>query len=282
MPVVPWDVVGYTLGPTLALVAVFALVTGWIGHACEALQGDLWQRALELLPYAGVLGLVLLFNAYVRPRIDEISSAFAINFTSEIHDFEGNLVAHLQETVPEPMFLYFSAVYVVGYGALLLYPPIAYVVLDDLVKPAMLFVAYAVNYFVGALCYIVFTVFGPRNLQVGRVRQPLFEEFPEVMYITSAINTNSNAFPSLHTSMAVMVLVFAWYTREEYPRWLAITAVIAPSVVLATMALGIHWFTDVVAGVGLALFSVGVAQWTVPRIRGEVEEERRPLDPVKL
>jgi len=282
MPVVPWDVVGYTLGPTLALVAVFALVTGWVEHARQALEGDLKARALELLPYAGILAAVLLFNAVVRPRVDEFSSAFALNFTHEIHAFEGNLVAHLQALVPEPMFLYFSAVYVIGYGALLLYPPIAYVVLDDLVKPAMLFVAYAVNYFVGALCYIVFSVFGPRNKQVGQVRQPLFEEFPEVMYITSAINTNSNAFPSLHTSMAVMVLIFAWYTRDEYPRWLAIAAVIAPSVVIATMALGIHWFTDVVAGVGLAMLSVGAAQWTVPRLRGDVDDDRRPLDPVKL
>ncbi|GAB3689267.1 hypothetical protein GCM10028857_24400 [Salinarchaeum chitinilyticum] len=282
MPVIPWDVLGYTLGPTVALVVVFALVTGWISHARAALERDLVGRALELLPYTSVLALVLLFNASLRPRIDEFSSAFAVNFTHEIHDFEGNLVAHLQEAIPEPMFLYFSAVYVVGYGALLIYPPVAYVVLEDVVKPAMLFVAYAVNYFVGALCYIVFNVFGPRNLQVGRVRQPLFEEFPEVMYITSAINTNSNAFPSLHTSMAVMVLIFAWYTREEYPRWLAIVAVIAPSVVIATMALGIHWFTDVVAGIGLALLSVGTAQWSVARYRGETDDDRRPLDPVRL
>ncbi|WP_248517369.1 phosphatase PAP2 family protein [Salinarchaeum laminariae] len=282
MPVIPWDVLGYTLGPTVALVVVFALVTGWLGYARAALDRDPVGRVIELLPYVSVLAVVLLFNAYLRPRIDDFSSAFAVNFTHEIHDFEGNLVAHLQEAIPEPMFLYFSAVYVIGYGALLMYPPIAYIVLDDVVKPAMLFVAYAVNYFVGALCYIVFNVFGPRNLQVGRVRQPLFEEFPEVMYITSAINTNSNAFPSLHTSMAVMVLVFAWYTREEYPRWLAIVAVIAPSVVLATMALGIHWFTDVIAGIGLALLSVGTAQWSVALYRGDGDDDRRPLDPVKL
>ena len=282
MPVVPWDVVGYTLGPTLVVVAVFAVFTGWHRHARTAIEGDLRGRAIELSPYAGVLVLVLLFNAVIRPRVDEFSSAFAIAFTDEIHGFEGDFVALLQDAIPEPMFLYFSAVYVVGYGALLFYPPIAYVVIDDLLKPAMLFVAYAVNYFTGALLYIVFSVYGPRNLQVGRVEAPLFEEFPDIMYLTSAINTNSNAFPSLHTSMAVTVLIFAWFTREEYPVWTVIASILAPSVVLATMALGIHWFTDVIAGTALAMFSVGAAQWIVPRVRGEVEDNRRPLDPVRL
>jgi membrane-associated phospholipid phosphatase len=282
MPVVPWDVVGYTLGPTLVLVAVFAVVTGWFGYARAAIRGDLRKRALALAPYAGVLVLVLLFNAVVRPRVDEFSAAFAVTFTDDIHGFEGDLVAHLQDAIPEPFFLYFSAVYVIGYGALLIYPPVAYVVLEDYVKPSMLFVAYAVNYFVGALLYMVFSVYGPRNQLVGLVEAPLFEEFPDIMYLTSAINTNSNAFPSLHTSMAVTVLCFAWITREEYPVWLAITAVLVPSVVLATMALGIHWFTDVIAGVALALFSVGVAVWIVPRLRGEVDDDRRPLEPVRF
>jgi membrane-associated phospholipid phosphatase len=282
MPVVPWEVVGYTLGPTLLLVAVFAVVTGWTGQARAAMEGDLRTRAITLAPYAGVLVIVLLFNAVVRPRVDEFSSAFAVTFTDDIHGFEGNLVADFQNLVPEPFFLYFSAVYVIGYGALLIYPPIAYVVLEDYVKPSMLFVAYAVNYFVGALLYMVFSVYGPRNQLVGLVEAPLFEEFPDIMYLTSAINTNSNAFPSLHTSMAVTVLLFAWISREEYPVWLGITAVLVPSVVLATMALGIHWFTDVVAGVALALFSVGVAVWIVPRIRGEVDDDRRPLDPVRF
>ncbi|AGN01386.1 phosphoesterase PA-phosphatase-like protein [Salinarchaeum sp. Harcht-Bsk1] len=282
MPVVPWEVIGYTLGPTIAVVVVFAVLTGWHRHAKTAMAGDLRGRAIELSPYAGVLVLVLLLNAFVRPRVDEFSSAFAIAFTDNIQGFEGNFVALLQDAIPEPMFLYFSAVYVVGYGALLLYPPIAYVVIDDLLKPAMLFVAYAVNYFTGALLYVVFAVYGPRNLQVGRVEAPLFEEFPDIMYLTSAINTNSNAFPSLHTSMAVTVLIFAWFTREEYPIWTVIASILAPSVVLATMALGIHWFTDVIAGVALAVFSVGAAQWIVPRVRGEVDDDRRPLDPVRL
>jgi len=281
MPIVPWDVLTYTLVPTVSVVIVFAAVTGWYHHARQRRE-DFRESARSVAPYAGFLLAVILFNATVRSDLDEISSAYSLAFTDSIYRFEGEFVAVLQDAVPEPLFLYFSAVYVIGYGALIAYPPLAYLVLEDVVVPAKLFVAYGVNYLAGAILYMVFSVFGPRNYLYGRVDAPLFEEFPDVMYITAAINHNANAFPSLHTSMSVTVLVFAWFTREAYPRWLAITALLVPSIVFATMALGIHWLTDVIAGVALALFSVGTAQWIVSRVSGEHDSDRRPLEPVRL
>ena len=56
--------------------------------------------------------------------------------------------------------------------------------------------------------------------------------------------------------MARTVLIFAWYTREEYPRWLSVCAFFTISIVISTMYLGIHWAIDVVAGVILAAASV--------------------------
>jgi len=278
---IPPRVLLSTLVPVLATLAVVAVVTGWHRRALAG-RVNVRDRSRALWPYVGLLGLVLVFNGIVRPRVDDVSTAFGINFTDAIFAFEGEFVAHLQDLVPEPLFLYFSAAYIVGYVVLLAFPPFAYVVLDDVEHVAALFVAYATNYFLGALCYIAVVAHGPRNWRPELFEQPLYTTIPDVMYLTSAVNTNTNVFPSLHTSMAVTVLAFAVITRKEYPRWLAITGVLAPSVVLATMVLGIHWLTDVIAGTALALLSVGVARWTVARFRDDHEPRHRPTEPVRF
>jgi len=70
-------------------------------------------------------------------------------------------------------------------------------------------------------------------------------------------------FPSLHTALSVTVLLVAVSTHDEFPRWTPIAAVLAGSIVVATMFLGIHWVVDVVAGGLLAAGSVAVANRTV-------------------
>lgn len=278
---VPVGVLVATLLPVAAALAVVAVVTGWHRRLLEG-QVALPGRAWDLRAYVGLLGAVLVFNGVVRPRVDDVSPAFGLNLTDAIYAFEGGFVAHLQALTPEPLFVYFSAVYIVGYVVLLVFPPLAYAVLDDADHVATLLVAYAVNYFLGALCYIVVVAHGPRNWRPELFEAPLYSTLPDVMYITSAVNTNTNVFPSLHASMAVTVLLFAVFTREEYPRWLVIAAVLAPSVVLATMVLGIHWLADVIAGTALAFVSVGIARWAVARIRGDREPYHRPTDPVRF
>ena len=48
-------------------------------------------------------------------------------------------------------------------------------------------------------------------------------------------------------------------TREQYPRWAPVAVWLSLSVVVATMYLGIHWLTDVVAGFALAFGCVALA-----------------------
>jgi membrane-associated phospholipid phosphatase len=56
--------------------------------------------------------------------------------------------------------------------------------------------------------------------------------------------------------MAVTAALLAWTTRDEYPLWVPISSVLAISVVISTMYLGIHWATDVIFGIVLAWISV--------------------------
>lgn len=277
---VPDRVLLYTLGPTLLLLLAAAFLTGWHRRVCDC-RSDLRPRARALAPYVLLLSLVLGFNAYVRPRVDHVSPAFAINLTDSLYLFEGYFVSVFQEATPEPLLYYFAFIYVVGYAALLIFPLLAYAVLDDLRHAKTLLTTYALNYSIGAVAYVFVEAYGPRNLHVADGM--LYQYFPDVQYLTSAVNSNANVFPSLHTSMAVAVLLLAYHSRAEYPRWFLFAAIVAPSVVLSTMALGIHWFADVVAGVVLAFVSVESARWLVPRLRRpERARDRQPVEQSRL
>jgi membrane-associated phospholipid phosphatase len=73
------------------------------------------------------------------------------------------------------------------------------------------------------------------------------------------VNTNTNVFPSLHTSLSITVALIAWQTRRQYPLWTAVSVPIAASVVISTMYLGIHWAIDVLAGALMAWVIVRLA-----------------------
>jgi membrane-associated phospholipid phosphatase len=60
----------------------------------------------------------------------------------------------------------------------------------------------------------------------------------------------------------VTVALLAVDSHDEYPLWTPIAVFLAASVVLSTVVLGIHWVTDVVAGMALAAGSVWlVTDW---------------------
>ncbi|MCH7660453.1 MAG: inositol phosphorylceramide synthase [Euryarchaeota archaeon] len=217
------------------------------------LRADLRPRLRLAAPAIGLLGLVLVLNSLTRRTAQQLSWLIGFEITGQIYRIEGTFVAWLQTFQTTELTIYFSAIYIYGYVFLLIFPLLAYLALSEQRTLHELTIAYTANYGIGLVCYLFFVAYGPRNLDVAE--QLMYNVYPSSRLLTSAVNTNTNVFPSLHTSLSVTALLFAWRTRETYPRWLAIAGVTATSVVISTMYLGIHWATDVVAGVGLAYAS---------------------------
>lgn len=258
-------VIGAVLVGTVALIA--AAIPLCIGRERARLAVGEWRHRLRLVaPYLLVLGGILLLNKGTQVFVVELSLLINVDLTSLIYDIEGEFVATFQAALPTLALHYFAFIYVIGYVFLLVFPLIAYFALPSVRRLKELLVAYGINYGLGVFSYTLFIAYGPRNMMPDTVRQPLFELYPETFLLTSAVNANTNVFPSLHTSLAVTVLLFAWLTRAEYPVWTAIATIFAASVVLSTMALGIHWLIDVLAGVLLAVLAVTLADPLVDRI----------------
>lgn len=209
-------------------------------------------------PTAAMLSVLLLLNGAMRDIGVELSWLVGVNITGAIHALEGGFVAELQSLATPELTAYFTFVYVFGYVFLLTFPLVIYALHHDVEPLSATLVAYALNYGLGLVCYVVFVAYGPRNFMPGAVESLLFTSWPESQLLTSQVNENTNVFPSLHTSLSATVALLAFHYRTVVPRWLPIAAIGALSVAVSTMYLGIHWLTDVFAGLLLAVGSVAV------------------------
>jgi len=225
----------------------------------DGVRGSLGRfraNARSVAPTAVGLGVVLGVNKLVRDAGVELSWLVGANVTPTIHALEGRFVSQLQSVATPPVTTYFSFVYVFGYAFLLVFPIAIYALHDDDRPLRVALVAYSLNYLLGLVPYVLFVAYGPRNFMPELVESLLYTTWPQAQLLTGQVNANTNVFPSLHTSLAATVAFLAYRFRSAAPRWLPLAALLATSIAVSTMYLGIHWVTDVLAGIVLAAGSV--------------------------
>ncbi len=261
----------------VVIVAVAAGLTGvsWWCLGAQRLdevrtRPDWLRRRLRAVgPFLLVLALVLLVNKGLQSYIERFSQTYGVEATATIHAIEGDFVVTFQSLLPDLVMPYFSAVYVVGYALLLIAPVFLYLFAERARPLKLLVTAYAINYAVAVVFYASIVAYGPRNADRSSggssADAPLLELVPDITHLTALWNTNTNVFPSLHTSLSVTVFLLAALTRAEFRRWFGLASVLAASIVVATMALGIHWLVDVLAGIVLAVVAVAGAREIVDR-----------------
>jgi len=265
------DVLASLVVAVLALHAI-ALV-GIVGRERLAVaRANVERNVRESWGVAVVLAVVLALNKVVRDVGVELSWLVGARITGGIYDIEGTFVASVQSLASAELTWFFGGMYVYGYVFLLTFPLVAYVIETNWRPLRELLVAYVVNYGVGLACYVAFVAYGPRNFMPELVESLLYVQWPDVQLLTSRVNRNTNVFPSLHASLSATVALVAARHRSTYPRWLPVAVVSAASIAAATLYLGIHWLTDVLAGLALAYGAVAFAGRYVAR-DGQVDPD---------
>jgi len=268
------------LAVTALLVGVSLVAIVGVEQLRAIARRGIFRQIRRTLPYFVFLGVVLGSMATLRSVGSEISWRVGFELSSLIYEIEGGTVVLAVQSLPIPKApLLFPLVYVFGYVYLLSFPFLAYFLSTDLRPFRTLSLAYAFNYVVGVILYITFVAYGPRNYYSLGAVEVLYNTWPESQLLTSLVNTNTNVFPSLHSSVSTTIAIMAVKTRDRYPLWTPIAVVLAASVCLSTMYLAIHWATDVVAGVALAFLSVWFAERYYEQYVDLVERSRdRTLD----
>ncbi|AGB33584.1 phosphoesterase PA-phosphatase-like protein [Natrinema pellirubrum DSM 15624] len=260
----------------VVLLTVLVVCIGLVATCAVCLDRTMLGRALadydrrfvEIVPYLGVTALFFLGKRATHGYSLRISEALDWDLTAEIYAAEGEFVAWLQGITPEATLEFFSAMYMFGFPYLLVTAPILYFLLSSQRYFKELLVSYLLNYLVGSLFYTLFIVYGPRN-HLSAVDGLMYSFYPQTQEMTAAVSANTNVFPSLHTSLSVVVVLLAWRSRREYPRWFPIASFVGACVVFSTMYLGIHWLIDVAAGVVLGVGAVVAADRIVARAEGD-------------
>ncbi len=253
------------LGLIVGLLVLLGLVAiaGWA--RVQSLLAHWPRRLLSIIPELGLLGVILVLNTLARRFGPDLSWLIGFEVTDPIYQLEGDVIVWIQSFAAPPFTIFFSRIYVYGYVFLLVFPLLLYLTLDDNRPLRTTVVAFGINYVIGLACYLLIIAYGPRNLLPQSVEPLLYANFPEYQELTRQVNRNTNVFPSLHASLSGTVALMAVRTRSVFPRWVPIAVALAVCVVISTMYLGIHWLTDVVAGLVLAVIAVWIAERIVAR-----------------
>ncbi|MFC6718772.1 phosphatase PAP2 family protein [Natrialbaceae archaeon GCM10025810] len=236
-----------------------------------------WRgRVARAAPIALVLIAVLLVNRTVRDGLQGLSWDIGFQVTKYFREIEGTAILWFQSFASTELTMYFSFVYIYGYAFMLIFPVIAYFALSDTRPLRELLTAYTLNYSLGLVLYVLVVAYGPRNTELlPQIDTFLYTFRPQYQYLTGEVNRSVNVFPSLHTSLSATIAIFAYRTRDEYPKWFALAVPLAVSVAASTMYLGIHWAIDVLAGFALAAVAAFASKRLVGRWSVTKELDRR-------
>lgn len=233
---------------------------------------SLGSRVRAVSPYAVLLAAVFGARMAFREQFWALSEAIGYRMTGVFYAIEGDLAAQVQTLIPDIAAPYFASVYMFGYALVVVGPLILYLFADSLRHLKTILLAYSINYAVATVLYTLVIARGPR-IASSSTQGIIQEFFPYFTLLTGQVNSPKNVFPSLHTSLAVTVLIVAVLTRKEFPRWLSLTAVLTTSIVVSTVYLGIHWLLDLAAGFCLAVASIWLAQQLLDRTGNQKQDE---------
>jgi len=232
------------------------------------------SRFWNYIPYLLLVALCLLVLT-VETRFDIVLTHDILNldFTPLIYSIEGDIVERFQ------LFFwndyakwYFILIYTYTWGFLFYFFVIYFTIwVNDSEMVKKFINLYAYMYLIALPFFLFFPVneawttnviYEPYNY--GNIVGVLHNSLPGSEAYLYTICSINNCFPSLHTSFASGIFFLLLINKFHLKKVIVpIVGVISISIVISTMYLGVHWLSDVVAGVIMAIVVTYLAQHTV-------------------
>jgi membrane-associated phospholipid phosphatase len=179
------------------------------------------------------------------------------DFTPSVYGLEGDFVAVFQRLFENDMLTSFlTFFYVVVFPAVM----IASIGIYAYQRNFKLFyaVCYAlmINYMIAIPFYLFFPVTEVHAFNPN-VKFLMLDAFPTFENDYRPLSDLDNCFPSLHTSISVTMAMIALKSKNGF--WKIFAPASAAIVIFSIFYLGVHWLTDMAAGMVLGLLAVRIA-----------------------
>jgi membrane-associated phospholipid phosphatase len=171
------------------------------------------------------------------------------NFTQSIQGFEDGIVHWFTQFWTPILVYFFVFIYIGLYPFLLWFSLLYFIIVDE--KKAMKTFAYSlVGIYAIALPFYLFVPITNVYHYYGSA-SALNLVIPSIEQFFYTTTTSNNCFPSLHVAMSLLLVKTVSLTNNK--RFLYLTYFCAICVICAVIYLAIHWITDVIGGILLAL-----------------------------
>jgi len=201
-------------------------------------------------PYILIISVVVIIHMLEVNIIDPIVTEWVgYDYANTIQSIEGDIVFWFSQHWTPVLLYFFVIMYIAVYPFTLWFAPTYFLITDQ--KKAMKSLAYGL-----LLIYLValpFFLFMPiTNVYIFNGANSALETvFPSVESFFYSTTTNNNCLPSLHTAMTILVAYSVSLTGNKKFTYFAYFCMI--SVIISVIYLSIHWISDVICGVLLAV-----------------------------
>ncbi|WP_195576008.1 phosphatase PAP2 family protein [Paenibacillus sp. 1001270B_150601_E10] len=233
------------------------IVLVWVGskrsplYAVKAFIQTLLRSRKFLISFISLV-LILLVNKYELEFEQWLNAGW--DFTPFIHQLEGQFVYHFQNIFNTPILTsILSVFYLVIFQALIISSLMVYVSTNQQGLATATCYAIMLNYLIALPFYLFVQVNEVWSYAPANVEFLMLHAFPTFEEQYRGFSGIDNCFPSLHTSISVTVALLA--SRSGNKRWMILTGVSAACIVFSIFYFGIHWLSDMIAGVALAAFA---------------------------
>jgi DNA-binding SARP family transcriptional activator/membrane-associated phospholipid phosphatase len=191
-------------------------------------------------------------ESWLAPRLGVITE-LRLQFARAAHWFEGNYTFEYHELTNRTAVIGYSAAYFFLLPALLIAVGVACYRRPTL-RPFRTFsLAVALDYLISLPFFLFMPV--PERWTYPESGAMVLSDMwvSSLIDLFRPISALDNSFPSFHVSLTVLLVLTSFVFRLRY-RWSVLFLGIP--VAMATLVLGIHWVTDLIAGAALGVLSV--------------------------
>lgn len=176
------------------------------------------------------------------------------DYTALTYSIEGNRVAVFQSFVSPYLTYAMSFIYLILFSFIIIFTFVLFIYTDNIKGLERYTIIFIVNYAV-ALPFYIFMPLKVTGFYVQGVEPLLYNLHPIVYDGVRSIDPYlTNNFPSLHTSLSISALLVAVY-YTDIRKYKVFTLVSTVLVILSIFYLGIHWLTDMLGGILLAVLA---------------------------